>query len=146
VLLFPLGYAIYLSLFEYDLGSGIERFIGLGNYSTLLHEARFWASLVRTATIVASAVALEFCLGMMVAYGLYRLTFGVRTLNLLMFMPSVITPVVAALFLRWIFIGRWGLLSGLLIGLGVFPPDFLGDPDWARATVVLADAWQLLLS
>jgi len=142
VLLFPLGYAIYLSLFEYDLGAGIERFIGLGNYDALLHEARFWESLARTTAIVASAVALEFSLGLMVSYGLYRLTFGVRTLNLLMFMPSVITPVVAALFLRWIFIGRWGLLSGILISLGVFPPDFLGDPAWARATVVVADAWQ----
>ena len=65
-----------------------------------------------------------------------------RTLNLLMFMPNVITPVVAALFLRWIFIGRWGLLSGIVIGLGFFPPDFLGNPIWARVTVVLADSWQ----
>jgi multiple sugar transport system permease protein len=63
-------------------------------------------------------------------------------LNLLLFLPSIVTPVVAALFLRWIFIGRWGLVSGVLIGLGVFPPDFLGNPSWARATVVLADAWQ----
>jgi len=142
VLLYPLGYAIYLSLFNYDLGAGIYKFIGAGNYTALLGEQRFWASLLRTVLIVTSAVTLEFCLGLAVAYGLYRLTFGVRTLNLLMFMPSVITPVVAALFLRWIFIGRWGLLSGILISLGFFPPDFLGDPGWARVTVVLADAWQ----
>ena len=128
VLLFPLGYAIYLSLFNYDLGAGIYQFIGLGNYAALLGEARFWDSLLRTVLIVRAAVTLEFCLGLLVAYGLYRLTFGVRTLNLLMFMPSVITPVVAALFLRWIFIGRWGLLSGILISFGFFPPDFLGDP------------------
>ncbi len=92
--------------------------------------------------IVVAAVGLEFCLGLLVAYGLYRLSFGVRALNLLMFLPNIVTPVVAALFLRWIFIGRWGLLSATLIGLGIFPPDFLGSPGWARATVVLADAWQ----
>ena len=92
--------------------------------------------------IVLAAVGLEFCLGLLVAYGLYRLTFGVRTLNLLLFLPNIVTPVVAALFLRWIFIGRWGLLSGTLIGLGIFPPDFLGNPAWARVTVVLADSWQ----
>jgi multiple sugar transport system permease protein len=142
VLLYPLGYAIYLSLFNYDLGAGIYQFIGADNYTALLGEQRFWASMLRTVLIVVSAVTLEFCLGMAVAYGLYRLTFGVRTLNLLLFMPSVITPVVAALFLRWIFIGRWGLLSGILITLGFFPPDFLGDPTWARVTVVVADAWQ----
>jgi multiple sugar transport system permease protein len=142
VLLFPLGYAIYLSLFNYDLGANIETFIGLDNYAALLGEPRFWASLQRTVGIVAASVALEFSLGLLIAYGLYRLTFGVRTLNLLIFMPNVITPVVAALFLRWIFIGRWGLLSGILIGLGIFPPDFLGNPGWARFVVVLADSWQ----
>ena len=142
VMVFPLGYAIYLSLFDYDIGAGIFKFVGFGNYSTLLAEQEFWDSLGRTVTIVTSAVALEFVTGMVVAYGLYRLTFGVKSLNTLLFMPSIITPVVAALFLRWMFIGRWGLLSGLLISLGLFPPDFLGDPNWARVTVVLADAWQ----
>jgi len=142
VLLVPLAYAIWLSLFDYDIGAGIDRYIGLGNYGALLVDQQFWDSLGRTVLIVAAAVMLEFCLGTLIAYGLYRLTFGVRTLNLLMFMPSVITPVVAALFLRWIFIGRWGLLSGILISLGIFPPDFLGNPAWARVVVVLADAWQ----
>jgi multiple sugar transport system permease protein len=142
VLLVPLAYAIWLSLFDYDIGAGIDRYIGLGNYSALLSDRQFWDSLVRTVLIVACAVALEFVLGLLIAYGLYHLTFGVRTLNLLMFLPNVITPVVAALFLRWIFESRWGLLSGLLISFGVFPPDFLGDPAWARVVVILADAWQ----
>jgi multiple sugar transport system permease protein len=142
VMLYPLGYAIYLSLFNYDLGSGSHDFIGLGNYTALLTDARFWDTLNRTVLIVLAAVGLEFLLGLLVAYGLYRLSFGVRTLNLLLFLPSIVTPVVAALFLRWIFVGRWGLLSATLIGLGIFPPDFLGNPGWARATVVLADSWQ----
>ena len=142
VMVFPLGYAIYLSLFNYDIGAGIFEFVGLDNYGALLGEQEFWDALWRTVLIVASAVALEFVTGLLVAYGLYRLTFGVKALNTLMFMPSIITPVVAALFLRWIFIGRWGLLSGLLISWGIFPPDFLGDPNWARLTVILADAWQ----
>ena len=142
VLLVPLGYAMWLSLFDYDIGAGIDRFIGLGNYSALLADQQFWDSLGRTVVIVACSVTLEFTVGLLIAYGLYRLTYGVRTLNLLMFLPNVITPVVAALFLRWIFVSRWGLLSGILIGLGIFPPDFLGDPDWARAVVILADAWQ----
>ena len=142
VMLFPLGYAIWLSLLNYDLGSGSREFIGIGNYQELLTDARFWITLGRTIGIVVCAVGLEFCLGLLIAYGLYRLTFGVRALNLLMFLPNIVTPVVAALFLRWIFIGRWGLISGLLIGWGIFPPDFLGDPSWARLTVVLADAWQ----
>ena len=142
VMLYPLGYALYLSLLNYDLGTGARDFIGLGNYTALLSDARFWDTLNRTVFIVLAAVGLEFSLGLLIAYGLYRLTFGVRTLNLLLFIPNIITPVVAALFLRWIFMGRWGLLANTLIGLGIFPPDFLGNPTWARVVVVLADAWQ----
>ncbi len=143
VLFYPLGYAVYLSLFNYYLGAADEKtFVGLGNYISLLSDERFWSSLYKTIIIVASAVALEFCLGLAIAFGLYKLTFGVRTLNLLLFLPHIITPVVAALFLRWIFMGRWGLIDSVLISFGIFPPDWLGDPNWARLTVVLADSWQ----
>ena len=142
VMVFPLGYALYLSLCHYDLGSGAHEFIGLGNYAALLLDERFWASLYRTEAIVFSAVGLQFCVGLLVAYGLYRLTFGVRTLNLLLFLPYIITPVVAALFLKWMFMGRWGLIDSVLIGLNIFPVDWLGSAVWARVTVVLADSWQ----
>ena len=142
VLLYPLGYAIYLSFFNYYLGADERTFIGLGNYTALLADERFWSSLGKTFLIVGSAVSLEFVVGLAVAFGLYKLTFGVRTLNLLLFLPHIITPVVAALFLRWVFMGRWGLLDGLLISFNIFPPDWLGSPGWARMTVVLADAWQ----
>jgi multiple sugar transport system permease protein len=142
ILLYPLGYAFYLSLFNYYLDTGTSTFVGLANYADLFADTRFWSSLLRTMGIVFSAVGLEFCVGLAVAYGLYRLTFGVRGLNLLMFLPHIITPVVAALFLKWIFAGRWGLLDSLLAGLGIFGPDWLGNPFWARITVVLADAWQ----
>ena len=82
VMLYPLGYAIYLSLFNYDLGSGSRDFIGFGNYAALLADDRFWHTLNRTVAIVSAAVGLEFCLGLLVAYGLYRLTFAVARLIL----------------------------------------------------------------
>ena len=142
ILLYPLGYAFYLSLFNYYLDTGVSTFVGFANYADLFADTRFWGALTRTISIVVAAVGLEFCVGLAVAYGLYRLTFGVRVLTLLMFLPHIITPVVAALFLKWIFAGRWGLLDSLLASVGVFGPDWLGSPAWARVTVVLADAWQ----
>ena len=48
VLLWPFFYAVYLSLFAYDLGSGKATFIGLGNYIDLLSQDRFWTSLWTT--------------------------------------------------------------------------------------------------
>jgi multiple sugar transport system permease protein len=143
VLLYPLGYAIYLSFFDYYLGGDAPVFIGFGNYTQLLfHDERFWGAIGKTILIVVCAVGLEFVLGLTVAFGLYKLTFGVRALNLLMFLPHIVTPVVAALFLRWIFTSRWGLLDAIIISFNIFPPDWLGTPFWARFTVIVADAWQ----
>lgn len=142
VFFYPLFYAFYLSLYDYNFGSGVKQFIGLLNYATLLSEARFWESLLRTCLIVAAAVSLEFGVGLVTAYALYRLTRGARIFNVLLFLPLVVTPAVAALFLRWLLIGRFGLISAVLISLGIFPPDFLGSPGWARASVVFADFWQ----
>ncbi|MEZ5670236.1 MAG: sugar ABC transporter permease [Alphaproteobacteria bacterium] len=142
VLLWPLAYAFWLSLHNYYLGNAVKTWVGLDNYITLLGEERFWATLYRTVVIVGCAVTLEFVVGLLVAYALYKLRHGTKTFSLLLFLPHIVTPVVAALFLRWIFMGRWGLLDGILISLGIFPPDWLGDPHFARLTVVLADAWQ----
>jgi multiple sugar transport system permease protein len=49
---------------------------------------------------------------------------------------------VAALFLKWIFAANWGLFDATALALNLSPPDWLGDPFWAKVTVILADAWQ----
>ena len=110
-MLYPLGYAIWLSLFNYDLGA---------QQRTRLHRPRQLPALLRRAVLGlagphdpdrAGGGRAGILRRPAVAYGLYQLTFGVRTLNLLLFLPNIVTPVVAALFLRWIFVGRWGLLT-----------------------------------
>ena len=102
VLVWPLGYAAYLSMFDYYLGSREVRFVGLANYVQLLSEARLWHSLWTTLVIALGSVAVEFALGFALALALYRLTFSVRAFTILLFLPHIITPVVATLFLKWI--------------------------------------------
>jgi multiple sugar transport system permease protein len=141
VLLWPLGYAAYLSLFDYHLGTPGMRFVGLANYVQLLSEARLWHSLGTTVVIAFGSVAVEFALGFVLALALYRMTFSVRAFLILLFLPHIITPVVATLFLKWILTSNWGLLDATLLTFNVNPPDWLGNPVWAKICVVLADAW-----
>lgn len=142
VLFYPLGYAFYLSLFDYYLAGKSPVFVGLGNYLSLLGEHRFWNALWNTIVIVIGEVALEFVIGLVIALGLYRLRWGARTLMVLLFIPHIITPVVAALFLRWMFVGQWGLIDATMATFGVVTPDWLGDPVWAKVTVILASTWR----
>lgn len=143
VLVYPLGYAVYLSLFDYYLPASRREWAGLQNYARLLGEPRFWHSLATTVKIVVAAVTSQLVLGLLVALLLFRLAPRLaRIFTVLVFLPAIVTPVVAALFLKWLFVGQWGLLDGVLRPLGVPTPDWLGSPAWAWVTVVLADDWQ----
>lgn len=141
VLLWPLTYAIYLSFFDYYLGSADRTFIGLGNYVDLLSEPRLWRSIWTTIIIAFGSVGLEFTLGFALALALYRVRMGSKIFSTLLFLPHVVTPVVATLFLKWILASNWGLVDATLISIGMEPPDWLGDPTWAKVSVILADAW-----
>jgi multiple sugar transport system permease protein len=141
VLLWPLAYAAYLSTFDYYLGSKEVRFVGLANYLQLLSEARLWQSLSTTIVIALGSVGVEFTLGFVLAFALYRLTFSVRVFMILLFLPHIITPVVATLFLKWILTSNWGLIDATLMTFNIAPPDWLGNPIWAKVCVILADAW-----
>ena len=50
--LYPLGYAIALSMRHVDLTSsvGIGGYVGLDNYRTVLKDHQFWSAAVRTVT------------------------------------------------------------------------------------------------
>lgn len=141
VLLWPLAYAIYLSLFDYRLGTTGMSFVGLANYITLLTEERLWQSLVTTCIIAFGAVGVQFLVGFALALALYRLTHSARVFTILLFLPHIVTPVVSALFLKWILVSNFGLLDATLLAFNLTPPAWLGDPVWAKVSVILADAW-----
>jgi multiple sugar transport system permease protein len=144
VLLYPLGSAIYFSFLHYYMGGGPTVFVGLQNYAELLVDPRFWGDLLNTVILVGCSVALQLVVGFALALALYALHRGVRLISLLNFLPHVVTPVVGAIFLKWLFIGRFGLLDATLISLDIFPPDWLGDPIWAKFTLVMADTWKFM--
>jgi multiple sugar transport system permease protein len=144
VLVYPLASAIYYSFLRYYLGGGTPQFIGLANYVELLSDERFWGDLLNTVIIVGASVALQLVMGMALALALYAATRGVRLISLLNFLPNVVTPVVGAIFLKWLFIGRFGLLDSTLISFDIYPPNWLGDPVWAKITLILADTWKFM--
>jgi multiple sugar transport system permease protein len=117
--------------------------VGFANYAILLAEPRFWNSSANTALIAMSALAVQLGIGLAVALGLYHLPpRGARILTVLMFLPNIVTPVVGALFLRWLFVSQWGLIEVGLTALGIAPVNWLGHPLWAKVTIVLADSWR----
>lgn len=133
VAVFPLAYTAWESLHLHDLRMPWrgEPFIGLGNYTEALGNARFRGALAHTAFFAAVSVSVELALGLGLALLLHQRFAArglVRTLALL---PWAMPTVVAALVFRFLFEPSAGASSSLL-----------SDPILCWVPVLLADIWK----
>ncbi|RIQ27393.1 carbohydrate ABC transporter permease [Jiangella rhizosphaerae] len=138
VALFPVLYAIVLSLFEYTRRQR-EGFAGLGNYTEALGDDRFWSALWFTLVFTVTSVAAEFLIGLGFAL-LMNQTFRGRGLTrAAILIPWVIPTVIAAQMWFFMFNVTPGFIN-TLFGLGDF--NWLGQPGWATFAIVFADVWK----
>lgn len=139
---FPLIYAIYLSITNYSFGNPVVEIVGLDNYLRVFQDYRVLNSFRVTLSIVAVAVPIELILGLILAVlaGLFPKFQGVfRTIFLI---PLFSTPVAIALMGPNIFYEEGGPVNGILISLGLPKIYWLSDPKIAILTVTLLDIWQ----
>ena len=140
--IFPLLYALYLSVTNYSFGKPTIRIVGLDNYVRIFQDYRVYNSLKVTLLITAVAVPIELALGLILAVlvGLFPRLQGIfRTLLLI---PLFSTPVAVALMGPNIFYEEGGPINGILISLGLPKIYWLSDPNIAIWTVILLDIWQ----
>jgi multiple sugar transport system permease protein len=98
VTVYPIGYAVYLSLQRFDLRFPADhQFIGFANYVTVLSSVDlWWRSFGVTLIIMVISVAIEFVIGLAVALVMYRALFGRGLIRTAVLIPYGIVTVVAA--------------------------------------------------
>ncbi len=143
VLLYPLGYAFWLSFHQWTLRTfkqGIP-FIGLENYTTLFSNPDFINSIKITFTFVILAISFELILGMALALLLNQEIKGKGFFRSFILLPMMCTNVVIGLMWRLLLNYQYGLVNYYLGQLGVLPIEWLSSPKVAMASVVLVDVW-----
>ena len=141
VLFYPLGYALYYSLFSYTLGA-VPEFVGLRNYLRVLLDPGFRHSLLLSLYFTIGVVSLQFLLGLLLALLLDKIAVGKRFFSVVLFIPVMITPAATGLIFRWMFVPQWGIINQVLQGLSIHPPDWFSSPFWALVSVMIAEVWQ----
>jgi multiple sugar transport system permease protein len=112
---YPMLYALWLSLFRYDLRFPDQRaFIGLDNYLSVLSSGAWWQALSNTLIITAASVAVELLLGFVFALVMHRALIGRRLVRTSLLIPYGIITVVAAMSWRFAFDPTTGFVNALL--------------------------------
>lgn len=136
---YPIGYALYLSFFDFDLRfPDAAEFTGLENYKTVLSSSIWWDALENTLLIAVVTLALELILGMAIAIVMHRALVARGLVRSTILIPYGIVTVVAAL--AWQF--AW------TPGVG-FVTDWFGIDDaplanhWsALGVIILVEVWK----
>jgi multiple sugar transport system permease protein len=136
---YPILYAIWLSLFRYDLRFPDERaFVGLDNYATVLTSEVWWESLANTLIITIGSVSIELVLGMLLALVMHRVLFLRRTVRAAVLVPYAVITVVAALAWKFAFDPVTGFVNPWL-GLD---QAWLTERWSAFLVIILTEVWK----
>ena len=142
--IYPLLYAIWLSLFKRNAATRKMIFAPSHNWTKIFADERVWNALMNTLLYTGIALVFQLVLGMLIALLLDSDRKGYGVLRALMTLPLVIPPAVTAMMYLLMLNGSFGVLSRGLIAIGLLPPGYsiLGSADTALAGVLLAEIWQ----
>ncbi len=119
-------------------------FIGLENYQWLSDDSIFWLSVFNTLLYTAVASMFKFAVGLYLAILLNEHMPFKAIIRAVVLIPFIVPTVLSAIAFWWIFDAQFSIISWSLrhIGLIEHNIDFLGDPNWARASVIFANVWR----
>jgi len=142
LVLLPLGYVLWLSLFSVKL-SGTKEYVGLHNFVRLAHDALFWRVAITTLKWTVISVLGKVLLGLAFALVLVRKFPFQGFVLALVLLPWAVPLSIGGIAWRWIFETSHGFANALLMNIGLVrePITWLAGPSTALAAVLVASIW-----
>jgi raffinose/stachyose/melibiose transport system permease protein len=144
IIVYPLFYSGYLSLFDWDGVRDRRTFVGLENYRILLTENRvFWIALTNNAIWTTVALIVPTTLGLILALALDQRLRGRAFFRGIFYFPAILSLSITGLIFTWIYHPTLGFLNQMLewVGAGSLQMAWLSEPSVALYAVMVAAAW-----
>jgi len=143
LVVFPVLYNVWLSLFDKHAFMPVQAFVGLRHYRYFATDPEFWASFYYGSVYAGVTMVLQLGVGVPSALLLNE---GFRGRNLLrgvVLFPYMIPTIVAVILWKWLLNDSYGLVNHLLMRAGMVrtPVAWLG-PDYIMASLIVTSVWQ----
>ncbi|MGX1744521.1 carbohydrate ABC transporter permease [Bosea sp. NPDC055353] len=140
IIFLPALYVFWLSLNQSSFGQAAT-FVGLANYAKVLSDPYFWKALLNTVIVVAVVVHVELLIGLGMAL-FFASGVPLRALLLaIVLAPYAVSEVSAVVMWRYLFEPDVGMMSRLLMTLGLPPIEWAVNPSHGLAMVSLLSIW-----
>jgi multiple sugar transport system permease protein len=141
-ILVPFITAVYYSLLRYRLNLPANvGFNWFQNYIGFFTDAKFWNTAYISLLYAALTVGLELLLGLGIALLLRKPTRINNFISILLLLPLMTAPALAALMWKLMTNPNFGILSYVVSLFGITDFKWASDPQTALFTVVLVDMW-----
>jgi raffinose/stachyose/melibiose transport system permease protein len=139
----PLGYAVYLSLTNWDGLSAHYPFVGLANFRAMFSDPLLWDSIRNNILWIIAGTLAPLVVGLLLAVMLWARTWGAFTYRLVFFLPYILPTVTIGIVWGWMFDPINGWANRLLgdVGLTFFERPWLSDPATVLYAVLFAAVW-----
>jgi multiple sugar transport system permease protein len=143
MLLAPLFYAGYLSLFKVQLIGG-DSFVWFENYARALTDERFIGGVLRMCLFLVIQVPIMLILALVFALALDSLRVrGGRFARLAIFVPYAVPGVVATLMWGYLYGDNFGPIAQVMRAIGFGSPELL-SPDNILGSIINIVTWQFV--
>jgi multiple sugar transport system permease protein len=141
---YPLGYALWQSLFQYNpsIPGAVPVFLGLGNYQALLIDPIFINSARVTIVFVVVGVTIEMGLGMLLGLLISRRHPLIVVVRIGLLLPFIMAPAAAGILWRTLYNVSWGPFDYFLHLIGAPTQLFFGSADQALGALIGVEIWQ----
>jgi multiple sugar transport system permease protein len=141
-ILIPFFTAVYYSMLRYRLNlPAMKGFIWFQNYMNFFSDPKFWNTLKISLVYAGVTVVFELLLGLGIALLLQKRSRLNNFISILLLLPLMTAPALAALMWKLMTNPNFGILSYLVSLLGFTNMKWGSDPSTALFTVVLVDMW-----
>ena len=143
LLVYPVIYGIWLSLFKKHSFFPDQRFVGLANYAYLMKNSDFWMSVWYGTLYSVSTIVLQIVIGVIAALIVNEAFKGRNFVRGVILFPYVIPTVVAIILWKWLLNSQFGLVNYLLLAVGIIddPISWMGK-DYIMTSLVLISVWE----
>ncbi|MGN9844451.1 carbohydrate ABC transporter permease [Nonomuraea sp. H19] len=140
--LVPLLFTFYVALFDWN-PIGEHVFIGLGNFTRLLDDARFWNAAWNTISIWLLSTVPQLILALGLAHLLNHARLRLATFfRMSMLVPYITSVAATAIVFAQMFDRDYGLLNWLLGFAGIGPIDFKQSVWGSHVLIAVMVAWR----
>lgn len=142
VILFPLVYALYVSVHDWILSQGEIGGLNFANYVEVLKDPLLLNAAKNTVVLTASVVVLEILIGFGLALLLNNKRIRFRNIYLfILLIPMLMPPITVGLIWRLLLHPDLGIINYMLSLVSLPQPAWLADPTLAMITIIIVDIW-----